>query len=122
MKRMSVGGSLAVFTVLSVLLGVGTALSPAIARAGWAVGTLLALVAGMARGRGAAGSGPAVREGALVGAVSIAIGCGLALVLRALPASLLVAPTVVGAMAGASGGWLTARLRDTSVPPARQTT
>src|SRR5947209_2444851 len=105
------GSSLAkwliVFSVLSICLGIATAESPVVAKLGWIIGTLISTLAGIAFGTESTSRTNAAFGGALIGGVSIAIGCGIAYGMRALPADGVVAATAVGVVTGCVGGLIT---------------
>src|SRR5262245_37728877 len=104
---------LAVFTGLSVALGLASVWSPAVAAVGWAIGTAISTLAGVFYGREAERRRDAGIGGALVGGVSIAVGCSLAFLLGGMPVAGVIAATTVGVVSGAIAGlianWLTGR-------------
>ena len=86
---------------------------------GWAVGTAISAIGGVSYGLRADGPGPAFGGGALVGGVSIAIGCLLAYAMGGMPIQGVIAATLVGVVSGAVAGLMT-RLFAKSPAPASQ--
>lgn len=111
MNRSAVIKWASIFTLLSIGLGVGSAMSPAIANSGWAIGTLISTLGGILYGREASSRGGAAVGGALVGGPSIAIGCLLGFAMRALPIDGVIAATAVGVVTGCAGAFITHTLK-----------
>jgi hypothetical protein len=97
------------FTGLSLLLGLGSSLSPHIAALGWLLGTLLSLVAGSVYGLRADSPRASCQGGAIAGGVPILIGCGLAAAFGPVAFAGLLGAIAVGVVAGVTGAHVTRR-------------
>jgi hypothetical protein len=91
---------LVVFTGLSLALGAGSIISPSVASVGWALGTAIAIAAGIAYGRSGGAKLASWAGGSILGGLTIAIGCLLTFGFGGMPFSGVLAATTVGAVSG----------------------
>jgi hypothetical protein len=97
------------FTMVSIGFGIVVTFYPQIrdSGAGWVFGTAISTFGGIFYGRRAEGRSAALRGGALIGGISIAVGTLVAYMIGTLPAiSGVIGATLVGVVSGAIGGFV----------------
>jgi hypothetical protein len=97
------------FTMVSIGFGIVVTFYPQIrdSGAGWVFGTAISTFGGIFYGRRAEGRSAALRGGALIGGISIAVGTLVAYMIGTLPAiSGVIGATLVGVVSGAVGGFV----------------
>jgi hypothetical protein len=100
---------LLIFTMVSIGFGIVVTFYPQIrdSGAGWVFGTAISTFGGIFYGWRAEGRSAALRGGALIGGISIAVGTLVAYMIGTLPAiSGVIGATLVGVVSGAVAGFV----------------